>query len=275
MPHFPKRTAPKGACRRDRLGLISRDPLLRDVARIEVEIADLYARLAATSASRAPRELFKGIERHTRELAALLGDVAAEGQTLAHHPRPTRVRLNVLCGNQLDGVRKALRTMSRHVADCDPNGHTHDMLAHLHRLEAEHVLAPLLQILRIAPSGALKSAHRLLVGRHDRLGRLGVDLPPLPTMGGARPPRGTAGGPPRRFGKGDAWSATGCVERINQARRCGTVRIGDGACAFFSFRALPEGAGGLREGDPVTVTLRRGPLGLTATWVALAAPVEA
>lgn len=249
--------------------LVGREPLLADAARLEGALARLYRRLAdgAEDGPEAPR--WRQAARLSREVADGLTDLADAVADPPHNPRPTRVRVATLDPGDLAAAAAMAKALAGDRSAPPP---VRDVAA-LAALEGRAVVAPLTRMFSLCPSPPIVAIWRSLAVRRRVLEGLGVgpggpaacpDPPLRAAPKQARAERPVTGAPAPN---GREWTTDGCVERLNRARRCGLARIEDGRAVFFSARAVPGGLNGIQAGDPVTLRVRRGPLGLAAVRV--------
>ena len=250
----------------DGFHLLLREPHLADAAELELALAGLYAGYAASAPDDALR--WSEAARLSTEFAQVLERVVASCRPFRHHPRPTRIRVNLLCERALGQIRQAIDTLGGVPM---PPGPQHPAWGALHRLEQGDVVAPLLRCLQVAPSGIGLKARRILMQRNQVLGELGVPgLEPIPQASPRQRTEvgeGTSRPPASQTVRVPEWETEASVERINRPRRCATARTQDGRTVFFGAKTVSGGMMQLQVGDPVTMTLRKGPLGLTAVRV--------
>jgi len=281
MPRKPKRMG--AAARRPGFAalsrLVGREPLLADAARLEADLGALCLRLAEAAGPGPDAPRWRQAARLSRAVAESLADLAAAVADPPHHPRPTRLRVSTL--HAADLAAAAARVAAVRAALNGPPVPAEADLAALWTLEARAVAAPLCRLFALCPTPPVVVLWRNLAARRRLLEPLGA-VPnaangngaawPDPPAHLARPVRpAEAGGngrpSPPTPPAGPEWNAAGCVERLNRARRCGTARTEDGRSVFFGAQAVYGGLAALHAGDPVTLRLRRGPLGLAAVRV--------
>lgn len=285
MPWKPKRLGP--AARRPGFAAISRlvgrEPLLADAAGVEADLGRLLARLADLNGTGPEAPRWRQAARLSGEVAEGLFDLAATVANPPHHPRPTRVRVASLHRDDLAAAAARIAQVRDTVAGPAAPVPPPDALAGVWALEGRAVAAPLSRLFALCPTPPVVALWRALAARRRVLETLGATSgngagawrePPARPARTARPAQPTTrGAPPSRAPAlpaapaGPEWTANGCVERLNRARRCGTARTEDGRSVFFSARAVPGGLAALRAGDPVTLRLRRGALGIAAVRV--------
>jgi cold shock CspA family protein len=259
--------------------LVGREPLLGDAARVEAEVGVLCLRLAERSGG-PDAQAWRPAARLSARLAEGLADLAAAVADPPHHPRPTRVRVSTLQRADLDAATDALAAARTALEAPDAPLPAPDALAALWALERRAAAAPLARLFALCPVPPVLALWRTLAARRRLLETPGPGEPA--GNGGAwpeppPPPERPVAWGARANGNGNAapgpeWTAAGCVERLDPARRCGTARTDDGRAVFFAGRAVSGGFGALHAGDPVTLRLRRGPLGVAAVRVTPGAP---
>jgi cold shock CspA family protein len=287
MPRKPKRWGP--AAQRPGFAAISRlvgrEPLLAEAAGVEADLGRLCARLADLTGTGPEAPRWRQAARLSREVAEGLSDLAAAVADPPHHPKPTRVRVATLHGDDLAAaaarIAQARGTVAAPAAPVPPPSDLQPVWA----LEGRAVAAPLSRLFALCPTPPVMALWRAMATRRRLLETLagnpgnGAAMWPDPPARPPRPPRpvaaaargaAPAGNGTRTSGTpapGAEWTAEGCVERLNRARRCGTARTQDGRSVFFAARAVCGGLAALHAGDPVTLRLRRGTLGLSAVRV--------
>lgn len=260
--------------------LASREPHLADAGKVEGRLARLYARFAEAEAEPARAAQWRTAAALTTSISEILGKLAGAGNACRHHPRPTRIRVCAFKKSELDTLDRSLAEAAR------ANGRAPalpiEALAELHTMERRTILGPLSRISELTPETALTDAWQAVVLRRRMLLELGAEVAALPGANGkprrARSHRKAARAamaPLEKASTGKISAQTdrkpvcmcGAVEHLNRSRRCGTIRTEDGQSAFFSAKAVTGNISDLNEGDAVELTVRRGPLGLTAIRV--------
>jgi len=279
MPRKPKGVGPSAP----RTGftaisrLVGREPLLGDAAGVEAEVGALCMRLAERSGG-PDAQAWRQAARLSARLAEGLAELAAAVADPPHHPRPTRVRVSTLQRADLDAAAAALAAARTALEAPDSALPAPDALAALWALERRAVAAPLARLFALCPVPPVLALWRTLAARRRLLeapqaegpsGSAWPEPPPPPERPVAWGARSNGNG---AAAAGPEWTAAGCVERLDPARRCGTARTDDGRAVFFAGRTVSGGFGALHAGDPVTLRLRRGPLGVAAVRVTPGAP---
>ncbi len=239
-------------------GLLAREPCLRDAIGVESAIGRLYERRADQDASVHRRHLWLRAARLTRMFGALVERWADACTDLAHNPRPTRVRLKTMRSGDLYRLKAQVERLADDGA-----------IGPIHELESRALLTRILSSLQMIRTAELPTALRLLALRKQVLTALDVpyplDVPDSPPR--RRQPSGRKVGARSPSGRTRTWIVEGSVERLDKPRRCGAARMEDGRLAFFPAQAVTGGLTGLQVGSMVTMTVCKGPLGLTAVQV--------
>lgn len=260
--------------------LASREPHLADAGRVERRLARLYTRLAGAEHAPVRKARWRTAAALTLSISETLERLATPGNP-RHHPRPTRIRVCAFKKCDLDALGRNLVEWSR--MNGDLSGHAGKALGELHEMEQRAILEPLLRISELTPVAALTDALEAVELRRRMLQELGAqvanqsDISAPPRR--ARRHKKAVSLPLQKAGKDEPGKANGktvclcgAVERLNRSRQCGTIRTEDGRSAFFSAKAVTGKLADLNEGDAVELTVRRGPLGLTAVRVECSPP---
>ncbi len=259
MPNKQKQSAP---CVQRLDGLIAREPHLHQAAGLEAGIGKLYARLAAAETDPELASRLAAVAQFSHSFADMLAQAVVRARH-KHHPRPTRVRLNLLKQRGLADIERELAVLTRQMGHCGMSVCTFELLNKLARLEHDAIIKPMLEMARITTSGFLKGVLRTVTARHGEMQKLGISVPsPGARPTGGRSARRSVGRP-----RGQRAQVLGVVERLNPARQCGAARTDAGELVFFSHRVVEEGLASLQVGERVSLVVRSGPLGLTATAV--------
>lgn len=245
-------------------GLIAREPHLHLAADLEAGIGKLYARLAAAETDPELASGLAAIAQFSLSFSAMLSQAVVRARH-KHHPRPTRIRLSLLKQRNLLEMERELAALTRQMGHCGMSVCTFELLNKLARLEHNTIIKPMLAIVRVSASGFLKGALQTVASRHTELLKLGISAP-SPGYG-VRSAGGRSIDQTRSRPRGQRTQVFGTVERLNPARKCGAARTDAGELVFFSHRVVQDGLASLQEGEPVSLVVRSGPLGLTATAV--------